>query len=94
MGDDLEASSWTEEQFVSAPHTSPSQHAARRERALRLAAAVAALPALYREVVALRHREGLSFPEVARRLGRTEDSVKNMWVRALRRLRHSLGELS
>ena len=37
--------------------------------------------------------EGLSFPDVARRLGRTEDSVKNMWVRALHRLRGMLGNL-
>jgi RNA polymerase sigma-70 factor (ECF subfamily) len=93
FGDDLEDSSWIGEEILTAPHTTPSQQAARRERALRLAAAVAALPALYREVVALRHREGLSFSEVARRMGRTEDSVKNVWVRALRRLRDSLGEL-
>jgi RNA polymerase sigma-70 factor (ECF subfamily) len=90
---DLEDSSWIGEQMLSVPHTTPSQQVARHERALQVAAAVATLPAIYREVVALRHREGLSFPEVARRMGRTEDSVKNVWVRALRRLRDSLGEL-
>jgi RNA polymerase sigma-70 factor (ECF subfamily) len=94
IGGDAEDPSWIGEEVLSAPHTTPSQQAARRERALRLTAAVARLPAAYREVVALRHREGLSFSEVARRTGRTEDSVKNVWVRALRRLRDALGELS
>jgi RNA polymerase sigma-70 factor (ECF subfamily) len=94
IGGDLEDAPGIREQIPPATHTTPSQHAARRERAARLAAAVAALPALYREVVALRHREGLSFAEVARRMGRTEDSVKNVWARALHRLRDSLGGLS
>jgi RNA polymerase sigma-70 factor (ECF subfamily) len=93
FGGDLENSSqWLERSLV-APTTSPTQHAARREGAARLADALATLPAAYREVIVLRHVEGLSFPDVARRLGRTEDSVKNMWVRALHRLRGMLGNL-
>jgi hypothetical protein len=31
---------------------------------------------------------------VARRMGRTLDSVKNLWIRALARLRRSLGAAS
>ena len=38
--------------------------------------------------------EGLSFPEVARRMDRTIDSVKKLWTRALVQLRRSLGENS
>jgi RNA polymerase sigma-70 factor, ECF subfamily len=76
-----------------APQTSPTQQAARHERDSRLADAIKTLPTRYREVIVLRHIEGLSFPEVARRLRRTEDSVKNMWVRALNRLRALLGDL-
>jgi RNA polymerase sigma-70 factor, ECF subfamily len=76
-----------------APDTSPTQRAVRHERVSRLEQAMETLPAPYREVIILRHLEGLSFPEVARRLDRTEDSVKNMWVRALRRLRGLLGPL-
>jgi RNA polymerase sigma-70 factor (ECF subfamily) len=71
--------------------SSPSQKAARRERAVRLADALERLPADYREVLVLRHLEGLSFPEAARRLGRSLDGVKNLWARALRRLRAALG---
>jgi RNA polymerase sigma-70 factor (ECF subfamily) len=70
-----------------APDTSPTQRAVRRERVVRLEEAIGRLPAPYREVIVLRQIDGLSFPEIARRLGRTEDSVKNMWVRALRQLR-------
>jgi RNA polymerase sigma-70 factor (ECF subfamily) len=93
FGGDLENSSqWLERSLV-APTTSPTQQATRREGAVRLAEALATLPPAYREVIVLRHLEGLSFPDVARRLGRTEDSVKNMWVRALHRLRGMLGNL-
>jgi RNA polymerase sigma-70 factor (ECF subfamily) len=69
---------------------SPSRQASRREQAVLLADALGKLPEAYREVIILSHLEGLSFPEVARRLGRTLDSVKNLWARALARLRRSL----
>jgi RNA polymerase sigma-70 factor (ECF subfamily) len=76
-----------------APQSSPSQQASRRERAELLAEALKTLPSAYREVIVLRNLEGLSFAEVAARMGRTEDSVKNIWLRALRRLRLMLGDL-
>jgi RNA polymerase sigma-70 factor (ECF subfamily) len=41
-------------------------------------------------VIILSHLEGLAFPEVARRMSRSVDSVKNLWARALARLRRSL----
>jgi RNA polymerase sigma-70 factor (ECF subfamily) len=73
-----------------APHSSPSHQAARREQAVLLADALGRLPEDYREVLILRHLEGLSFPHVARRMGRSLDSVKNLWTRALAQLRHTL----
>jgi RNA polymerase sigma-70 factor, ECF subfamily len=73
-----------------APHSSPSQRASRRERAAILAEALRGLPESYREVIVLRQIEELSFPEVARRMGRSEHSVRNLWVRALARLRPEL----
>jgi RNA polymerase sigma-70 factor (ECF subfamily) len=74
-----------------APQSSPSEQAARREQAVLLADALEQLAEDYREVLVLRHLEELSFPEVARRMGRSVDSVKNLWARALARLRRSLG---
>ena len=70
-----------------AAQSSPNSQASRREQAVLLADALEDLPEDYREVIILRQLEGLSFPDVARRVGRTEDSVKNVWLRALARLR-------
>ena len=50
-------------------------------------------PVLYRKVIDLRHKEGRSFADVARMLDRTEDSVKNIWFRALHQLRGKLADL-
>jgi RNA polymerase sigma-70 factor (ECF subfamily) len=55
-----------------------------------LADALEQLPEHYREVILLCHVEGLRFAEVARRMNRSEDSVKNIWARALGRLRKLL----
>lgn len=93
IGADLERSSQILEGGLIAPLTSPSGQASKREQAVLLADALQALPGTYREVIILRHLEGLSFPEVAKRMNRTEDSVKNHWARALARLRRSLESL-
>lgn len=73
-----------------AAQSSPSQQAARRERAVILADALERLPVDYREAIVLRQLEGLAFPEVARRMGRSEESVKKLWARGLARLRRNL----
>jgi RNA polymerase sigma-70 factor (ECF subfamily) len=72
--------------------SSPSAHAQRREAAAVLASKLAQLPEDYREVLVLRHYEGLSFEEVARHMGRTSGAVRILWVRALDRLRLVLKE--
>jgi RNA polymerase sigma-70 factor (ECF subfamily) len=91
LAEELNQSSRVLDQGLFAKQSSPSQRAARREQAVRLADALKGLPDDYREVIILRHLEGLSFPEVARRLERTVDSVEKLWVRALDRLRRSFG---
>jgi RNA polymerase sigma-70 factor (ECF subfamily) len=73
--------------------SSPSQQAVRREQSVLLANALGRLPEDYREVIVLRHLEGLRFPEIARRLGRSVDSVQKLWLRGLARLRQVFGEL-
>lgn len=89
---ELDRSSQALDRALVAPSDSPSQQADRREQAVLLADALNSLPEAYREVIILSHLEGLRFPEVARRMGRTVDSVKNLWARALGRLRRCLGE--
>ena len=67
--------------------TSPSQHASRREQAVLVAGALARLPKDYARVLVLRHLEGLSYVEIADRMGRTAEAVKKLWARALVMLR-------
>jgi RNA polymerase sigma-70 factor, ECF subfamily len=91
--DELDQSSRSLNESLVASQSSPSQQAVRREQAVLLADALQDLPEDYREVIILRQLEGLSFPDVARRMDRTENSVKNVWLRALARLRRTLEDL-
>jgi RNA polymerase sigma-70 factor (ECF subfamily) len=67
--------------------SSPSKGAARREQAVILANALAALRPDYRDVIILRHLEEREFADIARQTGKSIDSVKNTWARALGKLR-------
>ena len=91
LADGLDGSSQAVDGGLVAQQSSPSQYASRREEAVRLADALEVLPADYREVIVLRHLEGLTFPAVAERMGRTVDSVEKLWVRAVARLRQAVG---
>jgi RNA polymerase sigma-70 factor, ECF subfamily len=72
---------------LAAPISSPSALASRHELELRLADALARLPADYAEIILLRNVEGLSHEEAATRMGRGVGAVRMLWVRALARLR-------
>jgi RNA polymerase sigma-70 factor (ECF subfamily) len=88
---EIDGTSCALERGVVAAIASPSENAVRREAALLLADALELLPDHYRQVILLRHVDGLSFAEVAARLERSVDSVEKLWVRALARLRKTLG---
>jgi RNA polymerase sigma-70 factor (ECF subfamily) len=92
LGGELDQSSQALDRGLVAPQSSPSQQAVRREQSVLLADALGRLPEEQRDLLILRHLEGLTFPEVARRLGRTVDSVKKQWPRALASLRRLMGE--
>jgi RNA polymerase sigma-70 factor, ECF subfamily len=77
---------------LAASLTSPSVQAVKREQDVLLADALEKLPEDYRNVIILRHLTGLTFPEVARRMQKTQDSVEKLWLRALARLRLVFGE--
>jgi RNA polymerase sigma-70 factor (ECF subfamily) len=74
--------------------STPSDHAARRERAVLLRAAVDRLPPDYRELIDLRSFQGCSYAEIANRMGKSELAVRQLWVRSLQKLRDLLGEES
>jgi RNA polymerase sigma-70 factor, ECF subfamily len=89
--DAFDRSSMMLDRGLVAVQSSPSQQAVRREQGVLLADALGQLHEDYREVIVLRHLEGLTFPEVAARMGRSLDSVEKLWMRALARLRQSMG---
>lgn len=73
---------------------SPSQNALRRERARQLADAIEQLPPDYREVIILRHLEGLTLVQIADRLSQSANSIQKLWARALVKLHQLLKELA
>jgi RNA polymerase sigma-70 factor (ECF subfamily) len=93
LNDELDLSA----QRLAAPYhaksDTPSEVASQRERAVLLANALQRLRPEYREVIVLRHLEGLPFSRVADRMGRTVDSVKSLWMRAFRTLQEDLHQL-
>ncbi len=91
--DELLESSRALDHELAASQSSPSGRAARREQVVLLTEALDRLPEHYREVIIMRHFEGLPFHEVAKRMQRSVDSVKKLWLRALPRLRNLLGAL-
>ena len=71
---------------------SPSKHLRREERFERLEAAMSGLSPSHREVILLARIEGLSTKEVANRLNKSPEAVKQMLWRALQKLATGFGE--
>jgi RNA polymerase sigma-70 factor (ECF subfamily) len=74
------------------PGPTPAAEALRHELRTRFRAALQRLDPADREVVMLRHFDGLSNGDVARTLGLTDAAAGMRYLRALRRLRTLLGE--
>ena len=91
IGRRLEQSTVRLETLLAVEDDSPSGCAVQREDEIRLADTLAMLPADYREVIVLRHIEGLSFDEVGERMARSAGAVRMLWLRALKQLREQLG---
>jgi RNA polymerase sigma-70 factor (ECF subfamily) len=75
---------------LAANQLSPSDCALAGERDHLLEQALERLPEEYRRVVELRYREGLSFEAIGVALGRTPNSARKLWARAIERLKHDL----
>ncbi|MFM1997438.1 MAG: hypothetical protein RLZZ111_1825 [Planctomycetota bacterium] len=66
---------------------SPPEHSAmRREDAARVLQGLDRVPSDYRTVLRLRYWDGLTFPQIAARIGRTDEAARKLWYRALARL--------
>ncbi len=73
--------------------TSPSQAAIKAETRLRVQEVLNSMEPLDREIIALRHFEQLSNPEVAETLGLNESTASSRYLRALKRLKDELSHL-
>jgi RNA polymerase sigma-70 factor (ECF subfamily) len=72
--------------------TSPSGRAARGEEMERLAAALRALPEAESRLIVWKHFDGLTFEEIAERIGLTASGSKKAYRRALESLRWAYKE--
>jgi RNA polymerase sigma-70 factor, ECF subfamily len=90
IGRRLEQSTARLDSFLAQQTATPSGCAVERENNIVLADALAALPRDYRDVIVLRHVEGLPFEQVARRMERSSGAVRMLWLRALSKLREAL----
>lgn len=64
--------------------------AIRRDEARFVEEILSSLSADSREVVRLRYWDGLTFPDIGRRLGRSENAVRKTWHRAISRLQEAI----
>ncbi len=70
--------------------TSPSQAAAKREMAVKLAEALTQIDPTEAQVVWLHHVEGLGFEAIGQRFGTGRNGARGIWARGLRSLRRVL----
>lgn len=84
---DLDRSSSHMQAWLASDQSSPSHCASREEDLLRLADALAQLPAEQRLCVELHHLKGCKVAEVAEQLGRSEEAVVGLLYRGVKKLR-------
>ncbi|MCY2985674.1 MAG: sigma-70 family RNA polymerase sigma factor [Planctomycetota bacterium] len=78
------------EKDVSGPDSTPSSVLNWSEQQNAIQAALEQLPVDDQTVLRLRHRDGLTFVQIGESMGRSPDSVRNLWGRALVRLANCL----
>lgn len=89
-GNGMQSTAVTLAGHLAASQTSPSGKVARREATDQLEQAIATMPEMDQEIIALRHFEELSNQESAEILGLSPTAASNRYVRALTRLREIL----
>lgn len=75
---------------LASPCETPSKHAQAREQDEQLEQALQQLPTHYRQVLYLYTTENLKFPQIAAKLGSTEEAIRKLWGRALEELSKQL----
>ena len=90
LDQDLTAVSQRFGDLLPASGPTPSQNAVAADRQVQLARLLERLPPDYRDILVLRHLEGLSHDAIALRMNRKPGAVRMLWVRALARLREEV----
>jgi RNA polymerase sigma-70 factor (ECF subfamily) len=72
------------------PTPTASKQLMMREEASRVLIGLGQLPPEQQQVLTMRHFDGLGHKEIAERLGKSEAAVRQIWVRALQRLRETM----
>jgi RNA polymerase sigma-70 factor, ECF subfamily len=75
---------------VPSDDSTPSAAACRREEAQAVAEALNRMPDHYRQIIRWRNWEGLSFAEIGKRVGKSEDAARMLWTRAIEKLEDEL----
>ncbi|GAB5406696.1 MAG: sigma-70 family RNA polymerase sigma factor [Aureliella sp.] len=89
---DLENSSIRLEELLADRVETPSTKLIKEETLVAVADVLATLSSEYRQVICLRHLEGLSFPQVAERMNRSSGATRMLWFRAVELMRRELAE--
>jgi RNA polymerase sigma-70 factor (ECF subfamily) len=76
---------------LAAETKSPSEEALAQEQTQALARAMERLPQEYRQVLALRHEEQLTFDQICQKMERTANAARMLWLRAVERLQKEMG---
>ena len=76
---------------LAADTVSPSDAALAQEQAQALARAMERLPEDYRQVLAFRHEEQLTFEQIGQKMERTANAARMLWLRAVERLQKEMG---
>jgi RNA polymerase sigma-70 factor (ECF subfamily) len=77
---------------VPADTPTPSQQVMAGEELAALEAALERLPDEYRQVLTWRYIHGQSFEDIAVRMDRSNNAVRQLWVRAVKRLQQEYGQ--
>lgn len=73
---------------------SPSAQAIYHEVIQQLDEVLAELPDAYRQVILLRSRDRLTFPEIGQKMDRSPDAARKLWTAAIIRLQERLEDLN